>query len=195
MGSTSSKGGDGEESDRGFFSAFLLCGGGDAVDEKAVERYVAKQNMKNASQGGVLVARSAELRPKPGDAMRVQQSAHLFLREFKSMLRKQGFSAYKYTRSGRSASRIFHLDPDETMLMWETKKTARIANGDRFDHLLLGDIAKVDRCCPNHTFDDDRFFVTIETPKRHLVLGFDVEKRSLMFADGLSLLIADFAEK
>lgn len=84
------------------------------------------------------------------------------------------------------------------MLVWETKKTKRIAQGRRFDHLLLCDVVKVVQGCPDMTIaldKDRRHFVTVETTERQLLLGFNLEKRSQMFADGLSLLIAEIGEK
>lgn len=98
MGSTFSRSAtESEGNDKGFFLAFLLCGGSDAVDEKAGERYAARRQPKSVSE---------TKDPKPTDCqtVRVQQSANLFLREFKIMLQKQGLAAYKYSRSGRSSS-------------------------------------------------------------------------------------------
>ena len=72
------------------------------------------------------------------EAERVQESAALFSREFKTTMRDKGFSAYKYNRNGRQAARVFHLDPSNSTLFWKTKKSK-----DGFDNLQLCDILEV----------------------------------------------------
>ena len=122
--------------DAGFFSSLWLCGGGDAVDDKAIEK-VRKHNDRNG-----------EIRTqRVNDAARVTESADLFVREFKQTMRERGFAAFKYNRNGRAAPRIFQLDVNEQSVQWKTKKTAKVVNGDKFDSLLLVDIEDVSRGC------------------------------------------------
>ena len=90
--------------DQGFFSSLWLCGGGDAVDDKAIEK-VRKHNDRS---GDIRTARV-------NDAARVTESADLFVREFKQTMRERGFAGFKYNRNGRSAPRIFLLDTNEQM--------------------------------------------------------------------------------
>ena len=127
--------------DQGFFSSLWLCGGGDAVDDKAIEK-VRKHNDRS---GDIRTARV-------NDAARVTESADLFVREFKQTMRERGFAGFKYNRNGRSAPRIFLLDTNEQMarrgagratrrparrrrappqVQWKTKKTAKVVNGDK----------------------------------------------------------------
>lgn len=161
--------------DPGFsLSTLMLCGGSDTVVDERPARS----------------SRKTQIKPK-SDAMRAHASASVFMCEFKNIMMHHGFHAVKYSTKGRPAVRIFRLDDDLSMLMWETKKPARfLASGDRFDHILLSDISRV------HQIDDEndlRFGVAVESHKRTLTVGFDSEQRSQMFIDGLSLLIAEVA--
>ena len=90
----------------------------------------------------------------------------------------------------RSAPRLFLLDETETLIQWKTKKTGR---GD-FDAFSLLDIDGIVRgcetrkvCATNETWR----MITIHAPPRRLVMGFETEQRCRMFADGLSLVVAE----
>ena len=90
----------------------------------------------------------------------------------------------------RSAPRLFLLDDTETLIQWKTKKTGR---GD-FDAFSLLDIDGIVRgcetrkvCATNETWR----MITIHAPPRRLVMGFETEQRCRMFADGLSLVVAE----
>ena len=90
----------------------------------------------------------------------------------------------------RSAPRLFVLDDTETLIQWKTKKTGR---GD-FDAFSLLDIDGIVRGCETRTVraaDEAWRMITIHAPPRRLVMGFETEQRCRMFADGLSLVVAE----
>ncbi|CAH0371878.1 unnamed protein product [Pelagomonas calceolata] len=168
----------------GFFSNLWLCGGGDAIDENSTERSRRRVASADKETDG------RKLRAGADDAKRVTESAELFAQEFKTTMRQRGFAAFKYNRNGRSAPRLFLLDDTETLIQWKTKKTGR---GD-FDAFSLLDIDGIVRgcetrkvCATNETWR----MITIHAPPRRLVMGFETEQRCRMFADGLSLVVAE----
>ena len=63
------------DGDQGFFSSLWLCGGGDAVDDKAIEK-VRRHNDRNGEIRG-----RAPPASRVNDATRVTESADLFVRE------------------------------------------------------------------------------------------------------------------
>jgi len=82
------------------------------------------------------------------------------------------------------------LDDTETLIQWKTKKTGR---GD-FDAFSLLDIDGIVRGCETRTVraaDEAWRMITIHAPPRRLVMGFETEQRCRMFADGLSLVVAE----
>lgn len=143
----------------------LLCGGLDDDDEDEEEEA------------------SCDAEVVPTTAV-VEKSACLFLREFKKILQKQGFDGYKYNRSGKAVSRKFRASHDLTQLKWETKR-----NNGSYDALAFSDVVFVEKS--GRTLIEDRFLVTIHAKNRLLLIGFDLEKRGLIFADGLRLLLAE----
>jgi len=94
----------------------------------------------------------------------------------------------------RSAPRLFVLDNTETLIQWKTKKIGR---GD-FDALSLLDIDGIVRGCETRTVratDEAQRTITIYAPPRRLVIGFETEQRCRMFADGLSLVVAEAQDR
>ena len=97
-------------------------------------------------------------------------------------MKQRGFAAFKYNRNGRSAPRIFLLDTGENHILWKTKKTAKVVNGDKFDFLYLVDIEDVSRGCEPRASrllqgDEAKRVLTIHCAARRLVCGSRVRQR------------------